>query len=321
MAVEYHIYPPIGIARVGNSPDEYYFGPEQYLGLPFEAENGTEVPVKTFRDKSGRMKRQAARFYVYTFNPDSPESAGTRIQIGKDDVINIEWHVHVANKKAVWYEFKQLQGEHGYAADHPLRNASVTSPVERQKLIIDPGPVVVSGKKDRASMNRTGGQPHYPVTFPPENLLPEPIDTLGEVRTDEAGNLEVLGGLGNSGSDIEPNITAYANNDNWWDDISDGSINATIHLADGSKVVASQPAWVLVAPPAYAPQVANVTTLYDVLYDLALKEYQLNTQIYDQGQWRSDYVVDYATEIRPLLERAGLNQWVCNIPVRSGQPG
>ena len=260
------------------------------------------------------MKRQGARFYVYTFNPDHPESAGKRIQIGQDDVVNIEWHVHVANKKALWYKFEQLQGEHGYKADHPLRNASVTSPAERQKLIIDPGPVTVSGKNDRKNMGRSSVQHGYPAIFPPENLLPESIDTLGEARTDEAGNLIVLGGLGNSGSDIEPEIKTYANNDNWWDDISDGSISATIHLADGSHVVASQPAWVIVAPPAYAPQVPNITTLYDVLYDLALKEFHFDTRLFDQGHWRRDYIVNFKTEIRPLLERAGLAQWVCHIP-------
>ncbi len=314
MAVEYHIYPPIGIARVGNSTDEFCIGPEQYLGLPSEVENGVEAPVKNFRDNSGRMKRQAARFYVYTFNPDKPESAGERIQIGQNNVIDIEWHVHLANKKAVWYEFEQLQGEQGYAVDHPLRNAGITSLEERQKLIIDPGPVTVSGTNNGVSMSRADGQPGYPVTFPPENLLPESINSLGEARTDAFGNLLVLGGLGNSGSNIEPKITRYANNDNWWDDISDGSVSATIHLADGSRIVASQPAWVLIAPPAYAPQVPNIITLYDVMYDLALKEFHLNTHIYDQGQWNHGYIVDYETEIRPLLERADLNQWVCHIP-------
>ena len=30
----YKIYPPVGIARVGNAPDDFYFGPEEYRGLP-----------------------------------------------------------------------------------------------------------------------------------------------------------------------------------------------------------------------------------------------------------------------------------------------
>ena len=36
---------------------------------------------------------------------------------------NIHWYAYLANKKASWYEFKELEGEHGYAPRHPLRNA------------------------------------------------------------------------------------------------------------------------------------------------------------------------------------------------------
>jgi hypothetical protein len=49
-----------------------------------------------------------------------------------------------ANKKAAWYEFRQLDGEHGYTLDHPRRNASLTHPEARQRLIIDPGPRVTT---------------------------------------------------------------------------------------------------------------------------------------------------------------------------------
>ena len=52
-------------------------------------------------------------------------------------VQDISWTVYLANKKASWYEFQQLDGEHGYGASHPLRNADVTGPDARQQLIID----------------------------------------------------------------------------------------------------------------------------------------------------------------------------------------
>jgi outer membrane autotransporter protein len=51
------IHPAIGIARVGNSPDEYYFGPEIPGGLPIAPDG--------YKDASGAMKRQAARFRVF----------------------------------------------------------------------------------------------------------------------------------------------------------------------------------------------------------------------------------------------------------------
>ena len=52
------IHPAIGIARVGNSPDEYYFGPE--VDEP--------APPDGYKDAGGAIKRQAARFRVYGYN-------------------------------------------------------------------------------------------------------------------------------------------------------------------------------------------------------------------------------------------------------------
>ncbi|HMI93996.1 MAG TPA: LodA/GoxA family CTQ-dependent oxidase [Polyangiales bacterium] len=51
------IHPAIGIARVGNSPD-YFIGPER----PFERPN----PSGGFKDDNCRVKRQAARFRVWS---------------------------------------------------------------------------------------------------------------------------------------------------------------------------------------------------------------------------------------------------------------
>jgi hypothetical protein len=53
----YVIYPGIGIARVGNAPDDYFIGPESPGQIP--------APEGGFKDAEGRMKRQAARFRIY----------------------------------------------------------------------------------------------------------------------------------------------------------------------------------------------------------------------------------------------------------------
>ena len=45
------IHPAIGIARVGNSPDEYYFGPEIPGGLPIAPDEITRA-VLTFSTSS-----------------------------------------------------------------------------------------------------------------------------------------------------------------------------------------------------------------------------------------------------------------------------
>ena len=54
------IYPGIGIARVGNSQDEFFIGPE----LP----HATPAPEGGYKDGSGALKRQAAKFRVYGYN-------------------------------------------------------------------------------------------------------------------------------------------------------------------------------------------------------------------------------------------------------------
>jgi len=41
-------------------------------------------------------------------------------------LVDIQWRVYVANKKASWYPFSELKGEHGYAPD--ARAAMPTSP-------------------------------------------------------------------------------------------------------------------------------------------------------------------------------------------------
>src|SRR5271155_3502956 len=75
-------------------------------------------------------------------------------------------------------------------------------------------------------------------------------------------------------SPIAPNIGVpvdeYANNDGWFDDMSDGVIKALVTFPDGHTEIA-QPAWVAVGPPKFAPGIRNVVTLYDTLWDMAVR--------------------------------------------------
>jgi hypothetical protein len=59
------IHPGIGIARVGNSPDEYFIGPE----APCRPRDVT-APSGGFKDEQGRVKRQAARFRIYAYDSE-----------------------------------------------------------------------------------------------------------------------------------------------------------------------------------------------------------------------------------------------------------
>jgi hypothetical protein len=51
------IHPSIGVARIGNSPDGYFLAPEVADPPP--------QPPGFYRDGTGALKRQAARFRIY----------------------------------------------------------------------------------------------------------------------------------------------------------------------------------------------------------------------------------------------------------------
>jgi hypothetical protein len=323
----YRIHPGIGIARLGNSDTEFYLAPETPGGLPqacdsdgnprHEADGVTPRLVTNFKDAQGRIKRQAARFQVFIYDEKAPEGRalkiGERIAGGGNEgtLVDIQWRVYVANKKACWYAFNSTQGEHGYPDKYPRRNANVAESA-RSRLIIDPGPRTVNGTtKRRASFDRSG-EGGYATTFPPEGLQPFSIDTLGQLMTDDAGRLLVLGGHGRSGSEKsgpgEPSIANYANNDGWYDDVSDGPVTARLVMfADNVQqpryIDVEYPAWVIVGYPRFVPEVLDVVTMDDVLLDLFLREFAGDTAIYGRADSFDDpQHVDYRDE-------AALRQW------------
>ena len=88
MATTYRIHPAIGIARVGNSPNDFFIGPER----PSEFLD----PDGGFKDDQCRVKRQAARFRVYANHDDGSTSELTAADA------EISWTVHLANNKAAY---------------------------------------------------------------------------------------------------------------------------------------------------------------------------------------------------------------------------
>lgn len=311
MSVSYKIHPSIGIARVGDS-DDFYIGPETPGGLPILPDGQPFEPCD-FRDKERRLKRQAARFRVFRYDEKHPR--GVEVEVGKNHVRRLEWTVHLANKKAIWYQFFVNSGEQGYSPDHLLRNARVTDSAKRRERIIDPGPRTLTGPGQSAEFSRTSPAHGYPTTWPPLDLEPFSIDTLGGVCTDAQGRLLVLGGHGRSGSSQKPpTIVDYANNDDWWDDTSDGPVSARLVLDDDTTVEVEGSAWVLVAPPKYAPQIENLVTLYDTMLDTAVRHLGYRPEIYRDSLWNRDYVVSFEREILPILERVERYPWVVAIP-------
>lgn len=269
--VSARIHPAIGIARIGNSPEDYFIGPEIPHPVP---------PPGGYKDGEGRLKRQAAQFRIYGY-----DAQGNVVAELTADQADICWTVHVANTKAAWYDFVvALDIPEAAQTQAPLRNSWVAA-ADRHKLVIDPGPRTVSGAGQQSSPFDTGRFFDTPVY-------------LGELRTDEAGRLLFLGGRGVSGSPFPGNtMTTFANNSGWHDDISDGPVTATVTI--GGREIPVEPAWVVTAPPDYGPEIVTVQTMYDVVYD-ALAGLSIPAKPKPS----------FMDDIFPLLRQFNDSQWV-----------
>ena len=72
MSKSYKIHPAIGVARLGNSPDEFYLALETVGGRPIACDasgnalqdNGKVKFVEQYKDSLGRVKRQAAKIWL-----------------------------------------------------------------------------------------------------------------------------------------------------------------------------------------------------------------------------------------------------------------
>jgi hypothetical protein len=265
------IHPGIGIARVGNSPDGFFIGPE--------VEQPDPVPPNFYKDSSGALKRQAARFRIYGF-----DARGEVVAELTETNARIVWSVHLANKKAAWYNF-EIALDIPEAVSSARRNAGFTGE-QRQALEIDPGPRSIEGR---------GAQD--PVAFDTGRFIDRAV-YLGELRTDEAGRLLVLGGRGVSDTPFAHNTPyTFANNDGWYDDVSDGPVTARVEI-DGVSVPVD-PAWVVVAPPNFAPAIQSVQTLYDVLVDSYQNKFMTPVT-----------TPSFTAHIFPLLKQFSDTQWV-----------
>jgi L-Lysine epsilon oxidase N-terminal/L-lysine epsilon oxidase C-terminal domain len=364
-AITYRIHPGVGIARLGDSPNEFCITPEGPAQLPLQCDElGNTIKndgrIKTFKDAEGQIKRTAARFQIFVYDEESPEGRplkiGDHIEGGgnRGTLVDIIWRVQLANKKAAWYEFDSLRGETGYPAGTPLRNADITDPTARQKLVIDPGPQIVDCTENRKAEFSRGGNPSYAVNFPPEDIKPNRIDTLGSILTDNDGRLLVLGGHGNSGSFKagfgHPRIDSYANSDGWFDDVSDGPVMARLVMKEERVdrlryVDVEYPAWVLVGYPRYAPQVLDMITLEDVIEDMSIRDFAYRTDMFGKRgtfkdppkidpldaeslqhwkagplQWNREYRPWFWRDIWSILFRADEFSYFSNILVSSNEP-
>lgn len=303
------VYPGIGTARVGNSP-EYFIGPE----VPGVAPNYGN----TYKDNNGLLKPQAARFRVYGY--DANDTLVAEITHDPQNGTTLEWDVHMRNMKAANYAF---QGKFGFNPDQYRNpgvtpNAPGTSPDDRTSLIIDPGKKQITGNSQSGAnaVPLDGGTIFSGIGAAeiPSSLLDkgtagmtsvtytEKEVSLGRLETDAAGRLVVVGGKGDAGCLIEPPIilqkgvgeingatnedptsngNSYFNNPGWYDDTSGGSINASVTI-NGTTLTTYKNGttvgdplkrgWIAVSPPKYVPTMNNVVSLLDLQLDMFPEE-------------------------------------------------
>lgn len=268
------IYPPIGVMRVGNSIDEFFIGP-----LVDEPQVNTDVYA--YRDKTGALKRQAAQFRIYGLN-----EAGEAVKELTMENSSITWSSQLANQKSSWYQFHiALDIPEALSPEIPpalLRNINIK---DRKELMIQ-------GQIQQVSKPNVKEGKTFEGAFCKKSVY------LGEMRTDEKGRLIMLGGRGVSAS-IDGNIAVtFANNEGWHDDISDGPVTAKVNY--NGQVLEVDPAWVICAPPDYAPMQKSVRTMWDLMRDVAVESKMM----------KAPTKPSFKKDILPIFERMTNLQWV-----------
>ena len=270
--MEYRIFPSIGIARLGNSPQSF-IGPEVPGSHGRETGPAGEVEVEHFKDSSFRVKKQAARFRI--FQRANPGDEFTPAVLPADAVV--QWSVRLANKKDA------IIRPGSPPPTIPPGGLRPTLDPTRADRLIDSGVQTVEGINS-ATIELIGQHVAVPVK-------------LGEIRTDADGHLIVLGGSGISASNPVSPLNEFYGNENWHDDVADGPVSAQIQFKDGVANAGS--AWLVTAPPDFAPAAEAVVSLYDVIFQLAVKQTWLPKPT----------STSFTEHIYPILRKTRSLQW------------
>ena len=328
------IFPPIGIARVGDSLDDngFFYGPE-FSSVAEKCEE--KDPEFHYRDAAGRVKRQVARFRVLGF-----DSNGKFVREITARDANIKWRARLGNRKAAWFRFTGTETAlAAFSGERPTDAAEIRNPgsgsLQKKTdgkmgafyqysadriaagLMISPPEVAISGCSQK-TVPGNGQQFEFRGTFKGKREV-----YLGELRTDDEGRLLVFGGRGVSDAVNEKGesirdlrwIQNYANNNDWVDDTSDGYVEANVTLKGADKPLKMRgAAWVIVAPPDFAPHTPNVVTLCDVLEEVLLNHPSLKPK--ELPAPPDPDLPDYERDIRPILRRISGYRWVNELALR-----
>ena len=100
MSISYRIHPGIGVARVGDSNDDYFLGPEApgVRSTLTKADTPALLVGQTgrYKDSKSAIKRQGARFRIYEYTSnDANVVTGVREITAAE--ARIDWEVHLAS--------------------------------------------------------------------------------------------------------------------------------------------------------------------------------------------------------------------------------
>jgi hypothetical protein len=259
---------------------EYFIGPE----VPDE---GFVPPGGAYRDGSNNIKRQAQRFRVYEYT--LTYESFSQLQQAIDGVFTGQLKLGTLVKEITSADADIEWHVH-------LANAKSVDAMSAS-VVNDPGERTIGGVNQSLDVNGS--------------IFGDQVQ-LGTLATDEAGRLLVLGGFGKSASPASAALVSLFN-PQWYDDVSDGPVRATITLKGSGEQPPVEPAWVIVGVPGFAHPIPNIVTLWDLAYDVA-------TQLPAPHTLTPPATVSFTRDVYTLLRRPVLMQWVSAL-ARTGHSG
>ena len=150
MSPNYKIHPGIGIARVGDSPEQFYLAPEKAGVLPIAcdpngnatvAPDGSEQTTSTFKDAQGRTSPAGRPLPGLRLRRRPIRSAAlsrSAIHVqgveGSGKLLDIHWPAYLANKKASWVSTPSANWPANMAIRTIIRCAMPPSPARRDRI-------------------------------------------------------------------------------------------------------------------------------------------------------------------------------------------
>ncbi len=293
MPKTYEIYPPIGIARLGPSSD-FFIGPEPDGVFPPPITMLPNGLPRSMRDAAGDLRPQAARFRVFEV-----ERAGSTLASAREVTTteaDVTWQVQVVNRKAAAPRFAVGGNRNLNPAirRNGAKNTDDLSDPANLPLIINPGKLTVGTDTGSPNIATLAG------------MFRGTVVQLGKISVESAtGRLVFVGGKGisdtvPSGLGLSTTPGDFADNDNWFDDTADGTVEATIKFKADNRIETARPAWVVSGAYDFAPEVTNLVTIYDILFEMAV----------DNGLRTLPATVYFDQHVLPFLERLSGYQWV-----------